>query len=325
MLSRIFISLFVLVCSATSVLAPTSALCGEEEGAAGESANLNVKIGGYQFRDSEDFDQRLAHIWTQLFFTKNVYLSAEATHHLFTQDSSEFDGNGVDFVLGGTFGPLSDVKIGLGLAGYDSVEGNFSFLDVSYLGSFAFKPTETSHLTVGYNHLNVALDSKSLGALREQISSDEFNPSFYQWISESWSFWTGLRYGALSDDNTKMSVDASITYLLRPEPMFGFSSALGYISYENRSERYWDPDGYTTLSFIFLLQQPLGKYFSFEFKGSPGYSPSESQMSAWGSLLLDLHPSPKWSIQVNGYIMGNPARNGNYSATTLSADLMWAP
>jgi hypothetical protein len=313
-----------------SVLTPAFANAGGQSSEAQEAGKLKLKIGVYQFRDSEDFDQRVGHVWTEFFFAKKFFLRANAAHHILTQDTSEFGANGVDFVLGTTFGSATELTIGGGLTGFDSVGGDFAETDLSYQGSFAFKPVGTGHLTLAYDHKNLLHDAKSLGALRDLISSHEFRPSYYQWISERWSFWTGLGYGMYSDENTRISINASVTYLFRPEPMFGLLYAFGYTSCEQRSDAYWDPDGYQSHNLVLWLQQPLGKYFSFEFKGSTGYSLSESEPNAWASLLLDVHPSRSWTIQMNGHVMGNPARDQDrsstpYSATTVSADLIWTP
>lgn len=325
MLSRILTPLLVPLILAACLLTPADTGAGEGSSEEQDKPRLKFKIGGYQFKDSEDFVQRFGHAWAELYFTEKVFLRADALHHAFEQNESEFGANGVDFVLGTMFGTGSELKVGAGLTGYDSTGGDFSESAFSYLSSFAFKPTKTSHLTLALDHKKLVDSSKSLGALRDMISANEFRPSFYQWINERWSFWTGLGYGSYSDDNTRMSFNASVTFLFRPEPMFGLSYAAGYTSYEKRSEQYWDPDGYTSHNLILWLQQPLGKYLSFEFKGSPGYSPSEGEPNAWGSLLLDVRPSERWSIQMNGYLMGNPGRGGNYSASTLSADLIWTP
>ena len=325
MLSRIAAPLLVLVILAASSLAPTCVWGGEESSEESDAARLKFKIGGYQFTDSEDFVQRYGQAWAEFYFTKKIFLRATALHQAFTQNESEFGADGVDFVLGTTFGTGSELTVGAGLTGYDSIGGDFSETGFSYLSSFAFKPTKTSHLTLAFDHKKLVHSSKSIGALRDMISANEFRPSYYQWINQRWSFWAGLGYGSYSDENTRMSFNASITFLIRPEPSFGLSYAAGYTGYEQRSEQYWDPEGYTSHNLILWLQQPLGKYFSFEFKGSPGYSPSEGEPNAWGSLLLDIHPMDRLSVQMNGYLMGNPGRGSNYSASTLSADLIWSP
>jgi len=325
MLSRILPIISLVLALTVSVFAPPNATAGEESADPEGTSKLRFKTGVYQFRDSEDFDQRYGHIWTEFFFAKKFFLRANATRSIFTQDSSEFGANGVDFELGTTFGAATDLIIGAGLTGYDSTRGKFSKTDFSYQGSIAFKPIGTGHLTLAYDHEKFVNAAKSLGALRELINSDEFRPSYYQWISERWSVWAGFAYGMYSDDNSKMSLNGSVTFLFRPEPSFGLSYAFGYTTYEKRSELYWDPEGYQSHNLILWLQQPLGKYFSFEFRGSPGYSTSENEPNAWADLLLDIHPSSLFSIQVKGHVMGNPARDRNYSASEVSADLIWTP
>jgi hypothetical protein len=330
MLSRISSPFCVLLIWVVSICAPASVSGGEEPAQAQETARLKFKTGVYQFRDSEDFEQRYGRIWTEFFFAKKFFLRANAAHHVFTQAGSEFNGDGVDFVLGTTFGSATELTLGGGLMGYDSTGGDFSETDFSYQGSLAFKPISTGHLTLAYDHRKLVHAAKSLGALRKLISSNELSPSYYQWISERWSLWTGLGYGLYSDDNTRMSINASVTYLFRPEPMFGLSYAFGYTSCEKRAEEYWDPDGYQSHNLILWLEQPVGKYFAFEFKASPGYTLSENEPNAWASLILDIHPSRSWAIQIDGYVMGNPARDQSrsdspYSANTVSADLVWTP
>lgn len=306
---------------------PISSYCGEGAGEAAEGFRVKIRTGGYYFGDSEDFVQKDARLSGEVHFTKKLFLSANSARNWFSQDSTEFSANGVSFVLGNTFGRSTQATVGIGLTDSDSVKGDGSWRDFSYNASLAFKPVGTGHMTLSYRHARVVYESKSLGALKSRVNLDDFQPSYYQWISERWSFWTGLGYAMYSDDNTRTSVNASLTFLFRPEPEFGLSYAFGYIGYEDSTEDYWDPQSYRSHNLILVLNQPLGRYLTFNLRASAGYSDSENEPNSWINTSVTFQPSRQLGLEATGYFMGNPGRDegGKYSARTLTMDLIITP
>ncbi len=314
-----FLGSLVLTACITALL-PCCAIAssGEEESATG-LPRPEFRLGAFQFRDSQDFTERRGHISAKFFVAKTFSIEVDAARNAFSQ-REDVNGNGVDVVVGGSLGPLPEVRLGGGVTNYDSIGTK-----PSGLLSVSLNLMETNNLTLSYRHDQVIYDSKSLNALRAALDTDEFSPSFYQYISENWSVWMGFGYGYYSDKNTRMSFNGSLTYLFRPEPMFGVAYAVTYVAYENRSERYWDPENYQSHGLMLWLDQPLGEFFSIEFRACPGYSFSEKKPNAWTSLLMNFHPSPHWGIEATGYVMGNSAREGGYNSSTVSVDLILSP
>jgi hypothetical protein len=309
----------ILVATLAVLLLGSGVAWGEDEEMPLGLPRPQFRVGASQFRDSEDYTETRGHISAKFFVAKTFSVEVDAARDAFSR-VTDVNGNGVDVVLGGSLGPLPEVRFGGGVTKYDSIGTK-----PSGLVSVSLNLMETNNVTLSYTHDQVVYDAKSLESLKKALDSDEFDPSFYQYISENWSVWMGLGYGLYSDKNSRISFNASLTYLFRPEPMFGLAYAVTYIGYDKRSENYWDPENYQSHGLMLWLDQPLGKLFSIEFRACPGYSFSEKKPNAWTSLLMDFHPSPHWGVEANGYFMGNSARGGGYDSSTLSLDLMLSP
>ncbi len=293
---------------------------GEETENAGGGLSSTIKLGGYHFDDSADFVHRSARLSGELRFAKNRAVEANFTRHWVSQEGDQFTGSGAELLLVDTFRPGLEGKLGMGLVSHGGLG-----TDVCWLASLGIQPTETSHLTLSYEHANVAYEVNTLDALKAGIRSDKFSPSFYQWFSESWSFWGRFSLGRYSDRNLRTSVDASLTYLLRPEPEFGLSYAFGYLNYRNRSERYWDPIGYLGHYLILHMKQNMGDLVSFNLRGSIGFSPSEKRVNSSVSIGIALRHLPHWGLDLSGEYLGEPGRGENYSCTSSSVSIAWVP
>lgn len=279
-----------------------------------------IQLGGYLFGDSEDFAHRSARLRAGFHLTKTISVNANSTRHWVSQDGDRLMGNGVSLLLVDTFGTEREGKLGVGLTDYEGIGADFS-----YLASLAMKPTQTSELTLSYEHENVVHKVKSLLALKTRIQSHEFSPSFYQWISESWSFWGRFALGRYSDANLKTSLETSLTYMLKSDPELSLSYGFGYLTYRERSNLYWDPSGYVGHYLISRLVRNIGHLFSLNMTGSIGFSPSESKMNSGLAVGLALQHSPHWSLDVTGQYQGEPGRGQNYSSTNSSINIVWLP
>lgn len=292
---------------------------GGIEDVVGGSAS-RVQLVGSAFGDSEDFVHRCGRLRAGFSLTQNMSIQGNTAWHRLSQDGSEFTGRGVSILLGEKLGSAWEAKLGVGLTDYQTIGK-----DISYLASLEGKPTQTGHLTLAYGHDNVVYDVKNLEALRAGIVSHQLSPSFYQWISEKWSFWGRLTLGRYSDRNLKTSLDASLTYLLRLEPQLSLSYGFGYLTYRERSDLYWDPDGYLGHYLISGLSQSLGDVLSVNLRGSIGFSPSESKVNSGLSVDLSLHHSPRWGLHLTGEYVGEPGRGENYSFANSSLSIVWLP
>lgn len=279
-----------------------------------------IKLGGCYFSDSEGFVHRCGHLWGEFCLTENRYVEADFTRHWVSQGGDQFSGSGITFFLRDRLGPGMEARLGMGLVDYEQIGSN-----LSYLASLGVQTTHTSHLTLSYEYYNVVDEVRTLDALKGDIDAYELSPSFYQSISERWSFWAGFNLGGYSDGNLKTSVNTSFTYLLRPDPEFSFSYAFGYLSYKNRSDCYWDPTHYLNHYLVVGLEEHVGGMLSFNLRGSIGYSPSERRTNSGLSIRLKLHHSPHWELGVTGEFLGDPGRSGNYSSSTTSVDIIYLP
>ncbi|MCH7761508.1 hypothetical protein IIA15_08955 [candidate division TA06 bacterium] len=224
------------------------------------------------------------------------------------------------FLVGDTLGSGWVGKFGLGLTDYDKIGTN-----LSYLASLEIEPTQTSHLTLRYEHDNVVYKVNSLKALKEGIDFDEFVPSFYQWIADRWSFWGRLNIARYSDHNLKTSLEASLTYLMRTEPAYSLTYAFGYLDYKERSDLYWDPTDLLSHYLIFGMEESFKDLLSIYLRSSIGFSPSEKRANSGLLIRLTLHKFPRWGLGVTGDFLRDGGRGENYSYATSSINIIYLP
>lgn len=285
----------------------------------GGSSSPRIQLVGYTFGDSEDFVHRCGRLQVGFSLAQNVSVQATSVGHWVSQDGDRLTGRGLNLLLGRKFGSRWEANLGVGFTDYQEVD-----TDVSFVTSLKGGPTQTSHLTLDYEHDNVAYGVKSLQALRASITSHQFSPSFYQWLSERWSFWGRFTLGRYSDGNRKISLESSLTCILKSDPQLSLSYGFGYLTYTERSHLYWDPSRYVGHYLISHVQRNIGDLLSVNLRGSIGFS-SENKMNSGLSIGLALRHSPHWGLDVSGEYLGEPGRGENYSSANSSINIVWLP
>lgn len=274
-----------------------------------------IQVGGAHFIDSEDFVHNISSLTEKFRLFPNLFAEARFSRNMISKDKDQIQGSGLRLLVGDTLGDGLEIVGGAEVINYEEMGTHLSLL-----ASIAFKPTKTSHLLLRVAHENIVYKVLSLDALREDIESNELSSSFYQWISEKWSFWGRIILDRYSDANRKSSLEGSLTYLVIPNPELDLTYAFGYLDYENRSERYWDPEKFQSHSLLLGMREGIGDEFSFHLRGSLGYLPSEERISPGLSVKVALEDSPHWRLGLSREYLGGGRRDENYSSSTISLD-----
>jgi hypothetical protein len=280
-----------------------------------------VKIGGYHFEDSGDFIHSYGNLWGKFHFTPGKFVEATSIRNWISQEEDRVSGNGLQLLFGDSFGKRMEGRIGLGIDDYEGYDAN-----LSYLISLAFPPVKKGYLTLKYEYGNVVNKVSRIDALKEDITSHEFSPTYYHWISKRWSYWGQLNLGLYSDENLRSTLNSSLTYMLKIDPSVSLTYALYYNAFRDKSELYWDPQGYLGHILLLRIKEDIGNLLTVNLGGSLGFSPTEKKRTNPGfSLRLSLPDSPRWGLDVTGDYKGGGRREDYYSYTTTSINLFYLP
>jgi hypothetical protein len=280
-----------------------------------------VKVGGYHFEDSGKFNHSYGNIQGKFHFTPGKFVEATSTRNWILQEEDQVSGNGLQLLFGDTFGKKMEGRIGFGVDDYENYDAK-----LSYLTSLALPVLKTGYLTLKYEYGNVVTKVSRIDALKEDISSHEFSPTYYHWISQRWSYWGQINMGSYSDGNLRSTLNSSLSYMLKIDPSVSLTYALYYNAFKDKSEFYWDPRGYLGHILILRMKEDIGNLLTVNLGGSLGFSPTEKKRTNPGfSLRLSLPDSPRWGLDVSGEYKGGGRREEFYSFTTTSINLFYLP
>ena len=316
-LTRIFFFLFsiLLLWGASDVSRGEES--DQQEGVPGP----RIKLGGYHFGDSGDFNYNNGNLGGKFHLTPTKFVDASLTRHWISQEGDHVSGNGVQLLFGDTFGERMEGRAGFGFDDYDGLDQN-----LSYLFSLAFPPVKKGFLTLKYEYGNVVYRVSRLDALKEGITSHEVSPTYYHWISERWSYWGQLNLGRYSDKNLRSTLNSSLTYMLKLKPELSLTYALYYNAYKDRSAFYWDPPGYLGHVLLIRMKENIGDLLTVNLGGSLGFSPTEKKRTNPGfSIQISMLDSLRWGLDVTGDYKGGGRQDEYYSFTSTSVNLFYHP
>ena len=280
-----------------------------------------VRLGGFHFGDSGDFIHTYGNLWGKFHFTPSKFVEATSSRHWITQENDQVNGSGLQFLFGDSFGKRIEGRMGIGVEDYEGIGTN-----LSYLASLGFPPSGKSYLTLKYEFGNIVYKVNRLDVLKEDISSHEFTPTLYHGISERVSFWGRFSVARFSDHNLRGSLDGTVSYMMKHDPSLSFTYALYYLAYKERSDLYWDPQGYLGHILLIRAKEDIANLLSVSLRGSIGFSPTEKKRTNPGfSVRLSLPDSPRWGLDVAGEYIGDGRRDEYYSYTTTSIKLFYLP
>lgn len=155
-----------------------------------------------------------------------------------------------------------------------------------------FLPNIQSRAAIDYNHYDLIYDVSNIFTLaprneprlNDPLSIDDLR-AHYDWDSGGFlSYLLDGSYGRISDGNSRQAAHGMVSFRLFKEPFVAIKADGRVLSYDQRSSRYWSPDGYRSLAGVLQVGQDINNriFWTAELKiGRSWDGDRSSDLRAW--------------------------------------------
>lgn len=164
-----------------------------------------------------------------------------------------------------------------------------------YFGAgLTYLPNIQSRFALDYNHYDLIYDVSNMFTLAprseprldDPLSIDDLR-AHYDWNSGGFlSYLVDGSYGRISDDNSRMAAHGLVSFRLLKAPFVAVKADGRWLSYEQRSNRYWSPDDYRSLAGVLQVGQDIRNrvFWMAEFKAGKSWDNGrDHDLRAWAA------------------------------------------
>lgn len=249
--------------------------------------------------DSNDFTLRRADLDAELWRSQRMAIDIGAGHHWFEHGAENIDANALS---GGVTYRQNDQLMYRGRVGatfYGEGLGTRPYFGVGA----QYLPNLQSRATIDFNHYDLIYDVFALSSLteptgaptslRDPISINDFRTHYDYNSGGFWSALGDASYGFISDDNRRAAAHGLVSFRLLRSPFVAVKADGRYLSYDQRTNRYWSPTDYKSLAGVLQVGDNFRDRFFWDVEGKYG--------RAWeGSRSSDLRTiSAKATVPLN--------------------------
>lgn len=239
-------------------------------------------ISGY-FEDSDNFERSWMGSHIKLKGIKKISLSLKFLHWKFHQKYSNLrriHRDDYSLKIKQHLNNFFDLELGYTLNDYSAPNGSKD--SVSASGILNLKEKAIMYLSYAHNAPIVG----SILTVKKDFSAKVYGFGINYHIFKKFSFQGGLSISDYSDDNTRYSRDAQLTYKALDVPYMVFKIKYAFLDFTKQDNNYWTPTNYETYSFILDVKLVLFKKTILGIQGKETF----------------FHNEDKWGNGVKGYI-----------------------
>ena len=246
------------------------------------TSSLDARYG--YFTDSNDFTMKRLDLTAERWTSTRTAFDLGVSRHEFQHLDRDVFANEVN--AGGAY-RYSDrwmFRGNVGVNFYDSGLGTRPFLGMGA----EYRPNLQSRAAFDFNHYDLVYDVFTLESLTIPASNgislihpltiNDFR-SHYDWTNGGhWAALGDATYGFISDSNKRLGAHEVISFQILKTPFLAIKEEGHLLSYDHRTNRYWSPSDYKSLSGVIQLGQNYrnGLHWDVSFKAGKAYEGSFS-------------------------------------------------
>lgn len=164
-----------------------------------------------------------------------------------------------------------------------------------YFGAGAvYLPNIQSRFALDYNHYDLIYDVSNMFTLaprtgpllNDPLSIDDLRAHYNYDSGGFWSYLIDGSYGRISDDNSRRAAHGLLSFRVLKSPFVAVKADGRWLSYAERTNRYWSPDNYRSLAGVLQVGQDIRNrvFWSAEYKmGKSWDNGRDHDLRAWAA------------------------------------------
>ena len=271
--------------------------------------------------DSNDFTLRRVDLEGEMWRNQRNAVQASVGRHNFEHGDSDIAANVASVGLVHRRNDRWSYRARLGGTFYDDGLGTRPFWGVGA----QWLPNLQSRAAFDYNRYDLVYDVFTLQSLTlapsgpitdfgDPISIDDFRAHYDYNSGGFWSALGDVSYGFISDDNRRAAAHGIVAFRVWRTPFIAVKADGRLLSYDQRTNRYWSPEDYSSLAGVLQIGQNFRDRFFWSVEGKLG--------KAWeGDRSSDLRSlSARVTVPVTDFldVVGNwgYGRSGRFDSIT---------
>lgn len=226
--------------------------------------------------DSNDFTMRRADLDAELWRSQRMAFDVGVGRHWFENRGETIDANSANAGITYRKNDQWTYRGRVGATFYQEGLGTRPFFGVGA----QYLPNLQSRAAIDFNHYDLIYDVFALSslvtpngqtsALRDPVSIDDVRAHYDYNSGGFWSALGDASYGFISDDNRRAAAHGLLTFRLLRSPFVAVKADGRYLSYDERTPRYWSPTDYKSLAGVLQVGDHIGEKFYWDVEGKYG-------------------------------------------------------